>query len=843
MAINNPFVSLSTFHASRNYLKVKYFVFILLLLSLILSLSGCVTLADPEASQEYTSDPVGVIDAQTNLGQSFISRRSNLNGITIWITTSSGQTNKSSSNISNNINVKLYLNPEESSPVFTTTINVPASVNNVPLTISIPDQKNPAGQNYYLLLTKDSGSIQINGRNEDAYPLGQAYVNNKPDDADIAFRISYNYDFISLVQDIKHSIGYFWIIAPLLVVLWLPGWLLLDLSGIRSRFEFGEQTAISTGLSLAMIPVIMLWTTILKIRWTSRGVFFAAGFLIAILIARLVYNGIISRRNHRKPGTSQSRRQTLTLAQIFNFLSNKSIVLILIFLVSLAVRLIMVRDLATSAWVDSVHHALFTRLIIDNGTYPASYLPFLNINPTAYHLGFHSIVAALTWLSNIDITQSLLILGQVLNAFSVFSIYLFTTRLTRSSSAGLFAAIITGFLTPMPAYYTSWGRYTELTGLILLPVVLTLIQLWMDGNPPKRIGWIIFLGAITAGGLFMVHYRVTAFLVCLTFSYVVFDFVERRNGNQIKPGRILSFVFSIAALGIILILPWFIRTLQNTVLPIVNNPVTSPVSFFQGFSWTYLTSTFGKQTLVLAGLGLIWSIINRRIFPFILIVWILFLILLANLDALRLPGGGLINNTSVEIMFFIPISILGGYFIDQTLNHWKALIPHQVMIPSMGIILMIFGFIMYLGAKQLVAIINPITILSRNADLQAIDWVSKNIPENETIVINPFAWGYGLYAGSDGGYWISSLSGRATIPPPVLYGSGSGVNEINQQSQQIITLSPEPSALWEFLSSQQLHYIYTGAKGGVISPEKLASSGFFRVLYHQDGVWILSVKP
>ncbi len=833
----------STHRPSRNYPQIKYLVLIILLLFLVLSLSGCVSLADPEASQEYTSDTVGVLDAQTSLGQSFVSRRPNLDRITIWVTTNSGQTNESTSNNSNNINVKLYLNPGETSPIFATTIIAPTSGNNIPITISIPGQKHPGGQNYYLLLTKDSGSIQINGRNEDAYPLGQAYINNKAANADIAFRLSYNYDFLALVQDFKQSTGYLWIVGPLLVVLWLPGWLLLDLSGFRSRYDFGEQTAISTGLSLALIPVLMLWTTILKIKWTSMGVFYAAGFLIAIFITQLVYNGITSQKNHRRLDSSQSRNLPIPPVNIFKRFPGKSFILILIFLVTLAVRLIMVRDLATPAWVDSVHHALITRLIINNGSYPATYMPFWDINPTAYHPGFHSIAATFTWLSNLDLAQSLLILGQVLNAICVFSVYLFTTSLTRSSSAGLFAALITGFLTPMPAYYTSWGRYTELTGLLLLPVILALIQLGVDAKVPKRRGWIILLGGITAGGLFMIHYRVIAFLACLIFSYVIFTIVTKRKGTLIKPGHLLIFVLTIATLGIASVLPWFLQTLKTTVLPILNTPVTTSVPFFQDFSWSYLTSALGKQSLVLAGLGLLWGMIKHRSFTLMLIVWILILFFFGNFASLKIPGVGFITTASVEIMLFIPISILGGYFIDQIIIHWKSLIPKQLIIPSFALILILSGFVAYLGARQLIAIINPITIFSRYADLPAIEWVGEHIPENETIVINPFAWGYGLYAGSDGGYWISPLAGRVTLPPPVLYALESGANKINTQSQQVITLGPNPSALWDFLNTQQLHYIYIGVKGGVIPPEKLASSGLFSVLYHHDGVWIFSVKP
>ena len=149
--------------------------------------------------------------------------------------------------------------------------------------------------------------------------------------------------------------------------------------------------------------------------------------------------------------------------------------------------------------------------------------------------------------------------------------------------------------------------------------------------------------------------------------------------------------------------------------------------------------------MLVAGLGFFWSLIKRRSMAFILGFWILILFFLANLDALKLPGAGLITNLSVEIMLFIPISILAGYFIDQILMHWKDIIPKQLILPSVGLIFLMFGLVAYQGARQLIPIINPVTILSRQADLPAIQWIDDNIPEGETIVINPFAWGYGLY--------------------------------------------------------------------------------------------------
>jgi hypothetical protein len=286
-----------------------------------------------------------------------------------------------------------------------------------------------------------------------------------------------------------------------------------------------------------------------------------------------------------------------------------------------------------------------------------------------------------------------------------------------------------------------------------------------------------------------------------------------------------------------------VQTIKNTVYPIIKSPGTNIVPFFQDFSWAFLTAALGKLSMVLAGLGSIWGMLLQKRFTYLLLLWTVLLFLLANLYSLRLPGGGLISNLSVEIMLFIPISVLGGFFIDQIIISWKDLIPQRFILPSIGPIVFLALLLVYTGSKQLITILNPITILSRNADLPAIEWISNNIPENETIVINPFLWGYGLYAGSDGGYWISPLTGRLTLPPPVLYGLGSDRERINKESQEVINLSPNPVDLWEYLCTNQLHYIFIGEKGGVLSPEKLSNSDLFTIVYQKEGDWIFKTKP
>jgi hypothetical protein len=395
----------------------------------------------------------------------------------------------------------------------------------------------------------------------------------------------------------------------------------------------------------------------------------------------------------------------------------------------------------------------------------------------------------------------------------------------------------------MPAYYTSWGRYTELTGLLIFPVVIALILSWHRDVENKNMVWTIILAAIAAGGVFIVHYRVITFLGCFLIAYlIIYPFTEdAKNAKNYRDLFLLIFFTVIVSL--VFVLPWFIPTIRNVLVPNLASVPQTSRSLFADFTWPYQTSALGKQALVLAGLGLIWSLIKKWSLAILVILWVALMFFLANLDLLHLPGGGLITSLSVEIILFIPVSIIGGYFLQQFIQSWKQLIPSSFSIPAAGLMVIIFGFVAFQGARQLIPILRPITILSRQADLPAIEWIDQKLPSDTKFAINPFPWGYGLYAGNDGGYWIEPLSGRFTLPPPVLYGLEPGNKIISQQSQQVIALSTDPHSFHDYLMSQDIHYIFVGTRGGVIPPERLVSSGLFEPLYHQDGAWVIRVKP
>ncbi len=219
---------------------------------------------------------------------------------------------------------------------------------------------------------------------------------------------------------------------------------------------------------------------------------------------------------------------------------------------------------------------------------------------------------------------------------------------------------------------------------------------------------------------------------------------------------------------------------------------------------------------------------------------------MANLGVWALPGSNFVNNTSVEISLFLPISMFGGVFLSLLVSwSFKRLAAPFNFIYLFGAASALV-VLAILGARQLIPILNPTTMLFRAADRPALAWVEDNIPAGETILINPFAWGYGLYAGSDGGYWNVPLAGRSTMPPPVLYGLGNDqakVEAINDLIRQVLEAAGQPQDLYDLLVSQDISYIYLGVRGGPLSAESLLESGLFEVLYHNQDAWVFKVRP
>lgn len=789
-------------------------------LFICLLLSGCVTLKDPEASQEYSADVVATVDPRQTVGQLFISRRPRLNQVQLWLRQARPPVQPDGVVIA-----ELYTTPEAAQPLVRVPIHYAAIVRSLLVTIPLPPQGNEPEQSYYLVLKTTDGAVSVLGRLEDAYPSGELRVNGQPVEADAAFRLGYDYDAAAVASDMGKALSGGWLVLPLLLLLWAPGRLVVSLIEDRLRLDWGERSAMAVGLSMAFVPLAMLWTTALGLRWSRAGVIFVYALIAAGLGWRLW---------RKRP-----ERIRISLAG-----GDLALAAILIF--SLAIRVAMVRDLAAPAWVDSVHHATITRTIVEVGAFPQGYAASMQADASGYHSGFHSLAAAFHWLSGLEISEDLLLLGQILNAACILGMYLFTTALTQNRRAGLFAALIAGVFSPMPAYYTSWGRYTQLAGLVILPAALLLILTVLEDKEAswKRRALLWGVAAIVCSGLFLTHYRVAVFLALLLAAYLVGEVVRSMDKQPLWKSLppMLGRLAVLGGVALLLTLPWWPGLYRTMIAPRLATDPPLPLALV--VDWGLLTAAYGKAALMLAAGGLAWAIVRARWFGPILALWIGLLYMSANQGSLHLPMVTGINKTSVEIMFFMPIAALGGFLIGDLTDLVVSYFPPHLRKLYLSGVAVAAAALAILGAQRLLPILNPVTLLFRQADRAALTWIDENLTQGERFLINPFLWGYGIYAGQDGGFWITPLTGRGTLPPPVLYGMGATeeVKKITQASRQALDQAKDPAALHALLQGQGIGYIYTGGRGGAISPKALSESPLFETVFHQDGVWIFRAR-
>ena len=465
-----------------NKVTGKNFFAVALLLATF-ALTSCVTLPDPETTQDFSTHVVATVEAEQTVGQTFISRRARLNGIDLWFKPSESAL----------LTVELYQSHQDHLPLYSGVIRAKEGRTRIP----IPVQEGPPGQTYYLKLSTDQGVVNIYGRNEDNYIHGEAFINNQPILADLAFQVTYEYTFSAVLTDFTTLFSRWQWFLPLVIMLLLPGWLILDFTGWKENFDIGERLAMALGLSLAIVPLLMVWTSFIGIQWGRITVWVVVIILVAIQTTRWTQpsqkprpdkntpdNGIIPEPEDKLDEghpSSISNLSKFSSPAFGNHLSN--FLLICIFGFALLLRFAMVRDLAAPAWVDSIHHGLITRLILEQGGLPESFSPFIPPGAESYHSGFHSNLATYVWLTDLEIHTAMQFFGQVLNALMVFPIYLLTKKITGSRPAGLSAALVVTAFTLMPVYYASWGRYTHLTGLLVLPAAfVSATQLLKSSN-------------------------------------------------------------------------------------------------------------------------------------------------------------------------------------------------------------------------------------------------------------------------------------------------------------------------------------------------------------------------
>lgn len=584
-----------------------------------------------------------------------------------------------------------------------------------------------------------------------------------------------------------------------------------------------ETAAIGVALLLSLVPLGILWASI------ARPLFPALP--LVALVAALAFSAAIVYwlRQLKRELASAALPDRARLGAMLLF-----------FGLVLLLRLLNVRDVVLPLWVDSVHHSAISRLILAQASLPASYRPFADVDLVYYHLGYHTVVAALSWLTGQSVESVMLVFGQVLNALVCFTLYALALRWTAQPVAAFTAALVPATLSLMPAYYVTWGRYTQLDGLVILPVAILAFESALEYGGARK----MLLAGILAGGLFLVHYRVSYFFAAYVAAYLIWhSLLAIRGRKSVQP--IFYRTIAVTFIALLSVAPWLWRLWTTIAMPF-----DSFFSRLQGTNeynaipWDLITGDLNPWLFAFALLGIALGIWQHRPQVPIVVLWVLLVALFVNPQLLGASPSWLVNNFSLVIALFVPLSLLAGLAtagLLELLARFPDLREHGMELALwLALLLLLAGSI-----ARRVDVINPATVFVASADVSAMQWIREQTAPASVFLVNEGFWQENIYIGTDGGYWIPNLTGRRTTMPIVFYTEGTPqyIEQVNSLAR-VIESGPDPDspAFLRDLQARGVTHVYIGVKGGPLPLPKFEHSPHYAELYSHDGVHIFEIR-
>ncbi len=503
-------------------------------------------------------------------------------------------------------------------------------------------------------------------------------------------------------------------------------------------------------------------------------------------------------------------------------------------------RVYQAQGLVMPAWVDSVQHALLVRKIIEYGGVPPDWTPYLPV-PLFYHFGFHAIAASFSVLAQLEPAQTLLSFGQVLNAAVAFSVYRLGKVLWNDWRPAVLAALLAEFAFTMPAYYLTWGRYPLLAGLVLMALAMAAALELRNGRREK---WLVARLVVYTVGVCFTHYLAAGLLVLFYLVMAVaeaINFIKSRSlsGLNWRP-------FAAGAIAAVLSAPWLLRVWQYShdyAALVMGDPFDPGRSQTIRDTLNYILYLVGPQRgyvlLCIAGIGLILAFIRpgKRV----LAAWSLLLAFEATPFAPQLSP---FRPDHAAIVLFLPASLLIVELLWQAKDWLSAIqLKYVGRFAQVLPLLVTVGFLGW-GAFETRSIVNPVTVFTTQADVNALSWIGANTPSSARFFINGAPWQGAAYRGVDGGYWIMPATGRFTVVVPVAIGMGSNqdISQYEDWARRASGITQCDDAFWGLVKEARLDYIYVRQGAGSLKPEALVGCRGISELYDREGVYIYKIS-
>jgi hypothetical protein len=524
-------------------------------------------------------------------------------------------------------------------------------------------------------------------------------------------------------------------------------------------------------------------------------------------------------------------------------------------------------------------------IIADTGRVPSGYQPYVPVDTFTYHFGFHTLAATLAQLTGLPVPQAVLLVGQVLIAAAVPMSYLLTRGLTGSNMAGLGAALITGFVSVMPGYYMNFGRYTQLSGLILLPATLVLL-VRTTARDYRR--YEAFLLGFCVAGLVVVHYRILIFFALFALALLAQHLITERKNLRALIRPWLRVASTVAA-GLLATSPWIWNLLANYVSGLLNRLSTvspdyitsynSPENFRNYVGW--VLAALGAAGLILA----LWTLraggevdiaggrngevgAPSTLPPYraalLVAGWALLIVL-----SIWFPPGA-IGSFTAALTLYLPLSFLGGYALAWVLAAAEPSLQMRParLVPALFPLAWLCAWLF--GTSHLA---DPDRwSYVREADMQALTWAARNTPPDSRFLISSqISYAGRAVTASDAGMWLPLIANRNVSVPALASWTEHPIEEDyftkarelaaltqppNDPEIQLLVsggripqpLGPSDPNLLSLMREMGITHVFSGTAGGASRPRldiaaMRRDSCHFKLLYPPtNGVYIFEVS-
>jgi hypothetical protein len=473
--------------------------------------------------------------------------------------------------------------------------------------------------------------------------------------------------------------------------------------------------------------------------------------------------------------------------------------------------------------------------------------------------------------------------GQILNTLAVLLVAALTMAFGGGLTGGLWAAVLTGFVLLLPGYFVNWGRYTQLTGQVVL---LTTLLCWhaLAAQTAQRAattaphiahdwwqaalqtshsngGLLLLTGGVSAA-MMLTHYRVVMFAVLFVAVLLIAWSVVQRS--RVLLVLVLIQATLAAMLALLITLPWLANVLdgylmRNTMAMVqgttINNQQTQVANI------PNIHPLYVRNYLIAPMVGGLLLAAWQRVWPLLLCApWAVLLLLCLEPGLIGLPGDGVIDTLTALGSLYLVVVPPAAYLL-ATLLHSLTRLMRLPALAGGFMTAVLLAVVIGWTVSEHAAIVHGDTQLVTEADMAAMAWIQEETPQDARFLVNSFpAYGGTLIAGTDAGWWLPLLTGRASTLPPITYGSERGndpaysrkVNELaaflrdrplNDSTAVAVDLTT-PEALAR-LRAEEIDYIYSGAHASPpathadrIDTDQLRDSTAFELVYDHAGVTI-----